>query len=46
MAPTFRVNRIYMSNAVSDCIASVIAIGFIIAEMRESLEDAPRLSQS
>lgn len=34
MAPAFGVNGIYMSNAVSDCIASVIAIGFIIAEMR------------
>lgn len=34
MAPAFGVDGIYMSNAVSDFIASVIAIGFIIAELK------------
>lgn len=34
MAPMFGVDGIYMSNAVSDCIASVIAIVFIVAELK------------
>ncbi|MGB5824550.1 MAG: MATE family efflux transporter [Proteocatella sp.] len=34
LAPVIGVGGIYMSNAISDLVASIIAIGFIIAELK------------